>query len=80
MINIITNWGQKILLDERMPAHTANLRFNASSTMKLPINPLAPVIKILAIRDNYSMCQYANVPIGCAVYPNGNWHIGILAH
>ena len=26
------------------------------------------------------MCQYANVPIGCAVYPNGNWHIGILAH
>jgi hypothetical protein len=22
------------------------LRFNASSTMKLPINPLAPVIKI----------------------------------
>ncbi len=26
------------------------------------------------------MCQYANVPIGCAIMPHGNWHIGILAH
>ena len=26
------------------------------------------------------MCQYANMPISCAVQPNGNWHIGILAH
>ena len=21
-----------------------------------------------------------NVPIGCAIIPHGNWHIGILAH
>lgn len=25
-----------------------------------------------------SMCQYANVSIGCAVMPHGNWHIDIL--
>ena len=24
------------------------------------------------------MCQYANVPIGCAIMPHGNWHIGKL--
>jgi hypothetical protein len=26
------------------------------------------------------MCQYANVPIGCAManMPHGNWHIGTL--
>ena len=38
-----------LLLVERIPAHTPNLRFNASSTMKLPIKPLAPVIKTLSI-------------------------------
>ena len=28
------------------------------------------------------MCQYANVPIGCAManMPHGNWHIGTLAY
>ena len=26
------------------------------------------------------MCQYANVPISCAIIPHGNWHIGILAY
>ena len=41
----VTSFGPR-LLDERMPAHTPNPRLNASSTMKLPINPLAPVIKI----------------------------------
>jgi len=30
--------------------------------------------------NNLPMCQYANVPIGCAIMPHGNWHIGILAH
>jgi hypothetical protein len=32
--------------------------------------------------NNVPMCQYANVPIGCAManMPHGNWHIGILAH
>lgn len=39
----------RLLLVERIPAHTPNFRFNASSTMKLPIKPLAPVIKILSI-------------------------------
>ena len=31
--------------------------------------------------NNVPMCQYANVPIGCAManMPNGNWHIGTLA-
>ena len=28
------------------------------------------------------MCQYANVPIACAManMPHGNWHIGTLAY
>ena len=26
------------------------------------------------------MCQYANMPIGCAMMPHGNWHIGKLTH
>ena len=42
----------------QIPAHTPNFRFNASSTMKLPIKPLAPVIKTLSIITSLVLHEY----------------------
>ena len=39
----------RLLLDGRIKAHTSALASKACSTMKLPMNPLAPVTKIFLL-------------------------------